>query len=236
MHDLFVNGSFFSEVAWTVTTRNDTWHVLFNAKRSWCMYMCPKLTEAESQERPDVLVTSTSGFRLGRGQDSRWRSPAGDLAVDMKRHTLTVSAHGWETKATRRPVYGWRSGPTWRIDFQIRPLPESARRGLFDFPRDVCFPHGLIGQSFDGDQLKADGKKDDYSRNGSVTTEAMAEGAIEGTARDYAVAGPFETRFRYSRFDKTRCGPRSLVGLKLRASGGTGAAVASASDLMQKND
>jgi hypothetical protein len=235
MHDLFVNGSFFSEVAWTVVTSNDTFYVLFHAKRSWCMYRCPTLTEAESQKRPDVLVTSKSGLRFGRGQDSIWKSPAGDLTVEMKRHTLKVSTHGWMTTATRRPVYGWRSGPTWRIDFEVQPLPEADGHGLLDYPRKSCFPHGLIGQSFDGDQLRADGKKDDYRKNGTVTTEAMAEGAIEGTAHEYAVAGPFETQFLYSRFDKTKCGPRSLLGLNLTSSGGTTDERVGASDPMQES-
>ena len=215
MHDLLVNGSFFSEVAWTIATRNGTYNVLFVAKRFWCMYTCPTLTPAESQERPDVLVTNDRGFRLGIGKRTAWETPG--LRVRMEYHTLTVVFKGWEMKATRRPVYGWRSGPTWRIDFRIALSSDKNELGTLRLPQKEwpCFPHGIVGQSFDGDDLKTDGKKDDYNTNGSMTTSAMAEGAIEGTAQDYAVSGPFDTHFAYSRFYKTKCASRSLKGLRI---------------------
>ena len=47
-------------------------------------------------------------------------------------------------------------------------------------------PHGLIGQTYDGDGLGVIGKTDDYkTRDNVVTTSAMGEGAIEGDASDY---------------------------------------------------
>eukprot|EP00964_Phaeocystis_antarctica_P042230 scaffold24187_cov66-Phaeocystis_antarctica.AAC.2 len=40
-----------------------------------------------------------------------------------------------------------------------------------------CFPHGLIGQSYDGDNMAVSGKTDDYTDRVEVTTTAMAEDA-----------------------------------------------------------
>lgn len=65
-----------------------------------------------------------------------------------------------------------------------------------------AWPHGIIGQSYDGDATPLNGRRDDYS-SPEVFTVAMAEGAIEGSASDYAVAEPYETRFKFSRFDAT---------------------------------
>ena len=63
-----------------------------------------------------------------------------------------------------------------------------------------CFPHGLVGQSYDGDGKAVSGKTDDYKDRQEVTTTAMAEGAIEGSANEYILSGPFDTSFKYSRF------------------------------------
>ena len=61
-------------------------------------------------------------------------------------------------------------------------------------------PHGLLGQTFDGDGVAIDGAIDDYSAK-EVVTKAMGEGAIEGVAADYELpsASPFSTKFK--------CGP-----------------------------
>ena len=61
-------------------------------------------------------------------------------------------------------------------------------------------PHGLLGQTFDGDGVAIDGAIDDYSAK-VVVTKAMGEGAIEGVAADYELpsASPFSTKFK--------CGP-----------------------------
>jgi len=82
---------------------------------------------------------------------------------------------------------------------------------LYDADSDVVAPHGLIGQSYDGDNMGVDGAQDDYRKGGEeMTTSAMAEGAIEGVATDYKVASGFATSFRYSRFDAEKAGPRDL--------------------------
>ena len=102
---------------------------------------------------------------------------------------------------------------------------------LYDADHDVVAPHGLIGQSFDGDNVGVDGAQDDYRNGGAeMSTSAQAEGAIEGTGADYKVASDFATQFRYSRFDADRAAPRDLSSLKgrripLAAGAGAGAGV-----------
>ena len=79
----------------------------------------------------------------------------------------------------------------------------------FDADHAKVAPHGLIGQSYDGDDVGIDGAVDDYTGD-VVTTKAMAEGAIEGAHSDYKMASAFSTTFKYSRFDKTSAKPRDV--------------------------
>ena len=82
-------------------------------------------------------------------------------------------------------------------------------------------PHGLLGQSWDGDSIAVDGATDDYhQRRAMLKTTAQAEGAIEGVASDYRLASPFATAFKFSRFDATAPVPprnvSALTGRKRR--------------------
>ena len=88
---------------------------------------------------------------------------------------------------------------------------------LYDADHDVVAPHGLIGQSYDGDDTGIDGAQDDYRNGGTeMSTSAQAEGAIEGTGADYKLASAFATNFKYSRFDAERAAPRDLSTLQGR--------------------
>jgi len=88
-----------------------------------------------------------------------------------------------------------------RLDVSLIPLkdPNTAK----------VAPHGLIGQTFDGDDYAIDGALDDYSTD-VVVTKAMGEGAIEGLAADYEIShlDPFSDDFRFSRFDSVAAPPR----------------------------
>jgi len=100
----------------------------------------------------------------------------------------------WELRIESRRVFGHIKGPEHRLDLAMKPTVRETDLS--------AWPHGIIGQSYDGDDSPISGKQDDYSTP-IVHTEAMAEGAIEGTWADYQVNSPFETRFKYSRFDAT---------------------------------
>ena len=85
---------------------------------------------------------------------------------------------------------------------------------LYDADHDVVAPHGLIGQSYDGDAFGVDGAQDDYRNGGEeMSTSAQAEGAIEGAAKDYKLAGSFATDFKFSRFDMKKAWPRNPLTL-----------------------
>jgi len=105
----------------------------------------------------------------------------------------------WEVSVQSRPVFDRIEGPKHRLDLSLRPLLPEVRLAEW--------PHGLIGQSFEGDARPRQGKQDDYSTP-VVWTSAQAEGAIEGVADDYRVASPFATAFRFSRFDPLAEGKR----------------------------
>ena len=58
-------------------------------------------------------------------------------------------------------------------------------------------------KSYDGSDVPRYGRIDQYpplSVPAEFTTAAMAEGAIEGAAKDYEVADKYATQFRFSRF------------------------------------
>jgi len=80
---------------------------------------------------------------------------------------------------------------------------------LYDADHDVVAPHGIFGQAYDGDNLGVSGKMDKVKAAES-TTEAQAEGSIEGVWSDYKVETPFATAFMYSRFDATAAKPRDV--------------------------
>lgn len=89
---------------------------------------------------------------------------------------------------------------------------------------------GLLGQTFDADGLPVHGKRDSYDRlddgtltkdrkgaGGIVSTKALAEGAIEGTAEMYRVTKPFATHFTFSRYGAREAPPRNVSLLRSQA-------------------
>ena len=136
-----------------------------------------------------------------------------------------------QVNATREPIYMIIRGPSsWRFDLAMRKLDGTRFAKEFGNSSASCFPHGLIGQSYDGDNMAVSGKTDDYTHRVEVTTTAMAEGAIEGSATDYALSTPFDTGFKYSRFAKIgsdECAPRDVSKLKGLTTKGTTEATSS---------
>ena len=142
-----------------------------------------------------------------------------------------------QVNATREPIYNLVHGAShWRFDIAMRKLDGTIFAKEFGDSSASCFPHGIIGQSYDGDNMAVSGKTDDYTNPVEVTTTAMAEGAIEGSAADYALSGAFDTGFKYSRFARMRrdeCAPRDvskLTGFKGLAKGNTEAISTSEED------
>tara|TARA_B110001452_G_scaffold69057_1_gene55660 strand:- start:1013 stop:1435 length:423 start_codon:yes stop_codon:yes gene_type:complete len=84
-------------------------------------------------------------------------------------------------------------------------------------------PHGILGQTFDCDDLAVIGNEDKYTTTDDgaatnrerraddhrplVTTRAQGEGALEGDAHDYRMLTAHGSDFAFSRFDAVRAPP-----------------------------
>ena len=115
----------------------------------------------------------------------------------MSTATITVApfegsteAAPWKIVVHGDHVHDRVAGPEHRLDIELSYSPQSSA---------PLIAHGLIGQSF-ADPLPRFGRLDVYPEEGTFTTSAQAEGAIEGTADIYEVPSPFETDFAFSLF------------------------------------
>lgn len=171
-------------------------------------------------------VTTSTPIRLTErvGVWQQWWEDG--VRVYYKQATVYVRAHGWEVNATRKPVYNYISGPSrWRFDTTTRYLDGTPFERYHGRRSPTCFPHGIVGQSWDGDTVGINGRVDDYTYNETnpvVLTTANAEGAIEGSIDDYIVSHAFDTNFRFTRYDNDTsfiCKPRDtrkLTGTRVR--------------------
>lgn len=146
-----------------------------------------------------------------------------DISVRLPNiNSLMVETYQWLFKVSAREIkYGvlkeryLRDKPD-QLDLSIIPLKDPLKYGIA--------PHGLIGQTADGDHVAVDGAQDDLkalSKDAErgpgglklVYPSANAEGAIEGSAEDYEVASKFTTEFKYSRFDASSAPTRNVNAL-----------------------
>mmetsp|Transcript_31070 Transcript_31070/g.91234 ORF Transcript_31070/g.91234 Transcript_31070/m.91234 type:complete len:291 (-) Transcript_31070:360-1232(-) len=139
-----------------------------------------------------------------------------NVRVVLSRKTLTLTDGRW--RAVSRST---NAAPHWgQLRMQVEVTPTYA------VDRDPVPPHGLLGQTFDRDRLRVDGRTDSYefltdgtpassrtAAGGDVLTRAMAEGALEGHADDYRMASDFAVGFRFSRFDATAARTRNVSAL-----------------------
>jgi len=154
-----------------------------------------------------------------RGLPDVWLSHGGDRAqftvenvvISMEEKKIADKWHGialtintgrWQLSVWSKPFPNAKANPG-------KALLNMKVEALYDADHDIVAPHGLIGQSYDGDDKAVDGALDDY-RGKEVTTKAMAEGAIEGHHSDYELAAPFATEFRFSRFDALKAHSRDV--------------------------
>jgi hypothetical protein len=110
--------------------------------------------------------------------------------------TVKIEMPEWRVTIRNKPVYDRIAGPHHRLDISIEQKVSDANM--------MVEPHGIVGQSFDGDDKPRNGKVDVYPDRhiaGEFTTTAMAEGAIEGKASQYEMSSKYATVFAFSRFD-----------------------------------
>jgi len=142
----------------------------------------------------NVWVQMREKKQQGMGKNGAWHGVA-----------LTVSSGLWRTDVWSKPFPNAEANPGKALlNVHIEPL--------YDADSDVVAPHGLIGQSYDGDGQGVNGAVDDYTKD-EVTTQAMAEGALEGKASDYRMMHKFDVDFHFARFDKLAAKPRDVSAL-----------------------
>lgn len=152
-----------------------------------------------------------------KGSKTPCMSVIDDVRIQFDGKSLTIVTPTWRTKAevTRAWPDHWQP----RMKVEVQPL--------YNVTSDATAPHGLLGQTYDGDELPLHGKRDNYDilddgfpasarviSGGRVTTRARAEGAIEGEASMYRIRTPFDTNFSFSRFGVDAAAPRNTSALR----------------------
>jgi len=178
---------------------------------------------------------NTSGVaKVGEiGTSNKWKLKAdapplrfGNAVFSMvKKHALEITDGRWITSVVDKEFPNPAGNPGKKLlHVKIMPAPG------YDVDGDATAPHGLIGQSYDGDSVGISGSEDNYrSAAGEFTTKAQAEGAIEGSAADYVIKeGPFSQAFKYSRFDLSSAPRRDVSRLMGRKVAGKKVPVAAA--------
>ena len=137
-----------------------------------------------------------------------------NVLLVLQSRTFTVTTPEWLVRVSSKvnpDIINATTCATGRCILNVQLEP------LFDTDHAKVAPHGLIGQSFDADDIAVVGKADRYNLQES-TTSAMGEGAIEGVAVQYKVMGAFATQFAFSRFGKVSALSRNvslLTGTKM---------------------
>jgi len=132
----------------------------------------------------------------------------GGAQIALKERKLTVVANGWSVSAEVN-TFPYAAQNPGKVLLNI------AAKALYDADADPVAPHGLFGQSYDGDGIAVDGATDHAEHAAmksaaEVTTKAQAEGAIEGVMHDYRMATPFATDFKFSRFHSVAAAHRDV--------------------------
>ena len=217
---LLVDGSFFTEVSWVLRGSSGRAYGVSSVADQLgfdVFDLGPALMLP--WPRPPVRIESKRSVWTEWWQDR--------IRVYLKQSTIFVRANGWEVNVTRKPIYLHVSGPSrWRFDIAVRVLDGTTGfEGKHGETSATCVAHGLIGQSFDGDDVAVSGRVDEYvypdKLHPVVKTLAQAEGAIEGVAEDYAVKSRFHAAFKFGRFSATpvdACAVRNVSLMALPAS------------------
>jgi hypothetical protein len=178
-----------SAVAWTVRTSpgGKLVHIEYNASKG---------TKGALVHVGDETVRVAQGKRFEIENVKAGMSASRELKVETGR---------WEMSA-KLAAFPFAKLNPGKLLLDIKVVP------TYDVDADPVAPHGLLGQSYDGDSIAVDGKTDSVTTKESTTT-AEAEGAIEGRLSDYKMQGRFGTAFKFSRFDAASAPRRNVSAL-----------------------
>jgi len=149
--------------------------------------------------------------------DSSGQLKFGNVLISCpKRHMVEVTDGRWTITAVDKEFPNPSANPGKKL-LHVKLEPAAG----YNVDHDPTSPHGIIGQSYDGDDVGVSGAEDDYRKAAvEMSTTAQAEGAIEGTYEDYKMEDPFSTDFKYSRYDQVQASRRdvkSLSGVRVKA-------------------
>jgi len=194
------------------TMITDAYIVVRTSKGGWFNITYSADNVQGDHARRDV-VTASCSFSQAASSPLSYLQPGDFKPCDSAFATLSFSTlevhvvttrNSWTLKVKSMPVYDRISGAHHRLDMVLNPITPEAQL--------VSMPHGIIGQSWDGDGRALGGALDEYPHTAGAifTTSAMAEGAIEGVASDYEMPDPYAVAFKYSRFGKKGVGARNI--------------------------
>lgn len=174
-----IHGSFFTEVFVVAQTSAD-------AAKLTLTYDANRLND--QNWAPDMVFGRCGDETFLLSKHSHRYCGKTLLTIDFS--TLTIDAADWTVRVSGNFVYRPVEGPRHRLDLSLSIRADER----------VLRPHGLLGQSYDGDKLPRFGAVDVYPPKGVYRTRAMAEGAIDGNASQYELDGPHAVAFFASRF------------------------------------
>ena len=189
-NQLVVHGSFITEAH--VVARSEGSKSAFVNASFWAR----ELTSPGEDIWGWQAITGVCGrqyFKFGR----RGSKTCLGLAIQMRYFSATFAKGGWTIDVRGNHVYGRVAGPMHRLDISFSAAREEPARSL---------PHGIIGQSFSSSAPRQ-GRVDEYPAEGHFTTQAMAEGAIEGEASMYELPFAHAVNFAFSRFNAEPLAP-----------------------------
>ena len=134
-----------------------------------------------------------------------WKDTQEDsVRILSKESTNLVRANGWEMNITRVPIDYLvtdviNADKKWRYNIRISPLTEEKHLKMYGKP-NMESVHGLLGHSLDYNMLSYNGEKTNYDKV-YVDQKEQASGSIEGIWKDYIMSEPFETDFKFSRYN-----------------------------------
>jgi hypothetical protein len=183
LHTQLVHGSFFTQASFVMRSAT-----------------APELNaDGPAPELKATINADQEGFNLWfEGMDHHFPKLASFRLANYTIESLAivktvVESSVWSVEITRSMIRAPLAQTSWRLDSKVKML--------VDEEHILVWPHGLLGQTWDGSGLAIDGQQDDYQHGGhEFTTHANMEGAIEGELPDYEVDGPFGTNFKFSRF------------------------------------
>ena len=204
-----VHGSFVTDVFWTIKS-NATGRTI--------------RVEYSPNQPPTPIVhglPGTARLELVAGAAPRtFEDVTISASTRGNAEVVSVRTSAWAVEAAARLI--WRSTVPGKkqIDLSFSPLRDPLAPLS---PGRVVAPHGLIGQSFDGDAVAVDGRQDHYRElwkaqgaGKELVTQAQAEGSLEGQGGEYKMPDFFATDYRYSRFSVASAAPRDVRALSGR--------------------